>query len=184
MAFLTDSNRPQPPWQPPPTACLTAAGAASEAPSLLMHPCQGGMHIYGGRPLAEPPWSPPGPSAERQTGQGPGPAVRPRGPSHTAQVTEASWGICCLVPTVVSEADSGYNVVYRGSDCVGNGHLQGPPAAPAPLSPRSSGCTGPGASSRSSAAAPPSPSASPPPTAPRTRSASRTCAASRRPPPP
>ena len=30
----TDSNRPQPLWQPPPTACLTAAEAASEAPSL------------------------------------------------------------------------------------------------------------------------------------------------------
>ena len=38
MAFITDSNRPQPLWQPPPTACLTASGAASEAPSLLMHP--------------------------------------------------------------------------------------------------------------------------------------------------
>ena len=37
MAFVTDSNRPQPLWQPPPTACLTASGAASEAPSLLMH---------------------------------------------------------------------------------------------------------------------------------------------------
>ena len=35
MAFVTDSNRPQPLWQPPPTACLTASGAASEAPSLL-----------------------------------------------------------------------------------------------------------------------------------------------------
>ena len=40
MAFVTDSNRPQPLWQPPPTACLTASGAASEAPSLLMQPCQ------------------------------------------------------------------------------------------------------------------------------------------------
>ena len=38
MAFVTDSNRPQPLWQPPPTACLTTAGAASEVPSLLMHP--------------------------------------------------------------------------------------------------------------------------------------------------
>ena len=35
MAFVTDSNRPQPLWQPPPTACLTAAVAASEVPSLL-----------------------------------------------------------------------------------------------------------------------------------------------------
>ena len=39
MAFVTDSNRPQPLGQPPPTACPTAAGAASEAPSLVMHPC-------------------------------------------------------------------------------------------------------------------------------------------------
>ena len=31
-------NRPQPLRQPPPTACLTASGAASEVPSLLMHP--------------------------------------------------------------------------------------------------------------------------------------------------
>ena len=36
-AFVTNSNRPL--WQPPPTACLTAAGAAFEVPSLLMHPC-------------------------------------------------------------------------------------------------------------------------------------------------
>ena len=42
MTFVTDSNRPQPLWQPPPTACLTASGAASEAPSLLMHPSGGG----------------------------------------------------------------------------------------------------------------------------------------------
>ena len=35
MVFVTDSNRPQPLWQPPPTACLTA----SEVLSLLMHPC-------------------------------------------------------------------------------------------------------------------------------------------------
>ena len=33
MAFVTDSNRPQPLWQPPPTS-----GAASEVPSLLTHP--------------------------------------------------------------------------------------------------------------------------------------------------
>ena len=37
MAFVTDRNRPQPLWQPPPTACLTACGAASESPALLMH---------------------------------------------------------------------------------------------------------------------------------------------------
>ena len=29
-AFVTDSNRPQPLWQPPPTACPNASGAASE----------------------------------------------------------------------------------------------------------------------------------------------------------
>ena len=39
MAFLTNSNRPQPLWQPLPTAGLTASGAASEVPCLLMHPC-------------------------------------------------------------------------------------------------------------------------------------------------
>ena len=39
MASATDSNRPQPLWQPPPTACLTASGAASEVPSPLMHLC-------------------------------------------------------------------------------------------------------------------------------------------------
>ena len=38
-AFVTDSNRPQPLGQPPPTACLTASGATSEAPSLPMHLC-------------------------------------------------------------------------------------------------------------------------------------------------
>ena len=34
-----DSNRPQPLRQPPPTTYLTASGAISEAPSLLMPPC-------------------------------------------------------------------------------------------------------------------------------------------------
>ena len=37
-AFVTDSNRP-------PTACLTASGAASEAPSLLMHPWTTGLGL-------------------------------------------------------------------------------------------------------------------------------------------
>ena len=41
MAFVTDSNRPQPLRQPPPTACLTASQAASEVPSILMHPWRG-----------------------------------------------------------------------------------------------------------------------------------------------
>ena len=36
MAFVTDSNRPQPLWQPPPTSEVT-----SEAPSLLIHPWTG-----------------------------------------------------------------------------------------------------------------------------------------------
>ena len=31
MGFVTDSNRPKPLWQPPPTACLTASGAACAA---------------------------------------------------------------------------------------------------------------------------------------------------------
>ena len=46
MAFVTDSNRPQALWQPPPTACLTASEAASEAPaSQFSRPTGGG----GGR---------------------------------------------------------------------------------------------------------------------------------------
>ena len=40
-AFVTDSNRPRC-WQPPPTACLTASGATSEAPFLPTHCCPGG----------------------------------------------------------------------------------------------------------------------------------------------
>ena len=36
MAFVTDSNRPQPLRQPP---RLTASGTAFEAPPLPMHPC-------------------------------------------------------------------------------------------------------------------------------------------------
>ena len=47
MAFATDSNRPQPLWQPPPTACLTASGATSEVPSRLMHPCRSPV-LWGG----------------------------------------------------------------------------------------------------------------------------------------
>ena len=38
IAFVTGSNDPQPLWQPPPSACLTASGAASKVPPLLMHP--------------------------------------------------------------------------------------------------------------------------------------------------
>ena len=37
-ACLTDRNRPQRRWQPPPSACLTASGTFVEAPALLMHP--------------------------------------------------------------------------------------------------------------------------------------------------
>ena len=54
MAFVTDSNRPQPPWQPPPTACLTASGATCEAPSLLLQPCLQPLHRH-----------PPGPNENR-----------------------------------------------------------------------------------------------------------------------
>ena len=41
MAFVTNSNRPQSLWQPPPTAYLTASGAVSEVPSRLTHPWSG-----------------------------------------------------------------------------------------------------------------------------------------------
>ena len=50
MVLVTDSNRPQPLWQPPSTACPTATRVASEAPSLLMH-CIHGVPP----PLAPPP---------------------------------------------------------------------------------------------------------------------------------
>ena len=43
MAFVTNSNRPQPRWQTPRTAHLTAPGTASEVPPLLMRPWGGGV---------------------------------------------------------------------------------------------------------------------------------------------
>ena len=60
MAFVTDSNRPQPLWQPPPTACLTAAGAASEGPSLLTHPWarDSATRPRPSGPLFPPTWGP------------------------------------------------------------------------------------------------------------------------------
>ena len=67
MAFVTDSNRPQPLGQPPPTAGLTASGTASEVPSLLMHPltCMCGALKRPSCPPTPPPtptvrWSAPG----------------------------------------------------------------------------------------------------------------------------
>ena len=41
--FVTDSHRHQQLWQHPPTAYLTASGAASKVPPRLMHPCRGGL---------------------------------------------------------------------------------------------------------------------------------------------
>ena len=46
-------NRPQPLWQPPPTACLTAPGAASEARSLLMLLWGGQFNNTNRRPEAQ-----------------------------------------------------------------------------------------------------------------------------------
>ena len=42
MAFVTDNNRPQPLWQPPPNRYPTATGPTSEVPCPLMHPWGGG----------------------------------------------------------------------------------------------------------------------------------------------
>ena len=50
-SVVTDSNRPQPLWQPSPTACLTT----SEAPALLMHPCPWGQRGAAARPVQQPP---------------------------------------------------------------------------------------------------------------------------------
>ena len=49
MEFVTDSNRPQPLWQPPPTACRAASGVTSEVPSLRMHPWGQGHGSSGAR---------------------------------------------------------------------------------------------------------------------------------------
>ena len=49
MAFATDSNRPQPLWQPPPTACLTASGAACEVSSLPIFQYNPGDLLKGWR---------------------------------------------------------------------------------------------------------------------------------------
>ena len=49
--LVSDSNRTQPLWQPPPTACLTASGAPAVAPSLLMHPCPEPHIPHPSRPL-------------------------------------------------------------------------------------------------------------------------------------
>ena len=83
-AFITDSNCPQPLRQHPPTACLTASGATSEVPSLLMHPRGGGggrlnqpdvvTSGYRWRLLAPPPPSP----FQPQTSQWQGLAVARR----------------------------------------------------------------------------------------------------------
>ena len=58
MAFVTDSNRPQPLWQPPPTACLIASGAASEVPSLLLQPCPQAvprpLQVHAPQPMPAP----------------------------------------------------------------------------------------------------------------------------------
>ena len=59
MAFVTDSNRPQL-WQPPPTACLTASGAASEVPYLLRHPCPRPSDLHSPPPPPLPTRSPQG----------------------------------------------------------------------------------------------------------------------------
>ena len=63
MACVTDSNRPQPLWPPPPTACLTASGAASEVLCPLLHPCP---HLPPASPQPGPPArvQPPGPAAQ------------------------------------------------------------------------------------------------------------------------
>ena len=55
MAFITDSKRPQPLRQPPPTADLTASGAASEVPSLSMRPWFERMR-HPVTPLLVPKW--------------------------------------------------------------------------------------------------------------------------------
>ena len=97
MAFVTDSNRPQPLWQPPPTACLTASEAALRGPfpstaplhsAQVVRPYRRGAASHG--PGDAPGGSGRGPRARKAPpcprglpGQGPGGAAlqprRPRG---------------------------------------------------------------------------------------------------------
>ena len=88
MAFVTDSNRPQPPWQPPPTACLTASGAASEAPSLLLHPCPD-----------PPPLNPPSSDPQTCAWQQGSPKA---GKERTRRALLASSLSCCVAAALVA----------------------------------------------------------------------------------
>ena len=79
MAFVTDRNRPQPLWQPPPTACLAASGAAPEALSLPMHHWEGPKLRSRGHGCGQGRSGPTRPFSSSGT-PGCAPSARPSGP--------------------------------------------------------------------------------------------------------
>ena len=88
-APVNDSNRPQPLWQPPPTACLTVSRAVSEVPSLLTHPWGGGKAGKGMHHCISGPYSP-APGGHKTTRFFPKPD-KPQGPTaSTAYVRRCS----------------------------------------------------------------------------------------------
>ena len=94
MAFVTDNNRPQPLWQPPPTACLTASGAASEVPSLLMHPWYRGAACPQHPTLCTGPSEPKQRSELREDCTTPGRVLKVH-PSQCCSLPQYRTGWCC-----------------------------------------------------------------------------------------
>ena len=82
VAFVTDSNQPQPLRQPLPTACLTASEVAAGVASLQIHPW-GRPCLWSPTHLARPTW--------------PGSARVPRGTSQSAWGggLGVGWSRCC-----------------------------------------------------------------------------------------
>ena len=131
MAFVTDSNRPQPLWQPPPTACLRVCGAASEVLSLLIHPCWGATWgIYrSAKAVRLPLHVAAGPSVARMRRRlhspGPGPCsgasngggritYRSRGTAMVAALRHLPGQQKSLVRACNGPLPSGRLILYRG----------------------------------------------------------------------
>ena len=96
MAFVTDSNRPQPLWQPPRTAYPTTSGAPCEVSSPLMHPWAAPIAVYAGpRDRHSPPPPPaPRPTECRVTGDTKnmaGTGLYPNGSKTTGPRPDIQW---------------------------------------------------------------------------------------------
>ena len=119
MAFVTDSNRPQPTWQPPPTAYRTALGTASKVPPSSLRGGGGGTGLgiwRGGGYFAPWPmaWSGPLPKAGEQK---PGQCRRSR--TAKARTTDAR---CRASPTPTAGTPP------RGCGAQAHGQAPRPPA--------------------------------------------------------